>query len=99
VGRPFAHRERFLAECQSTIRATQRPKRVSAEVMRTHSWIVTAVYLAVVIVPIHIIEATPGHGVLQSRRWLAGEQAGCPTAVVRLQTQFVLVIGQFLELC
>jgi len=99
VGHPFAHRERFLAECHSTIRTTQRPKRVSAEVMRAHSWIVTAVYLAVVIVPIHLIEATPGRRVLQRRRALAGEQAGCPTAVVRLQTQFVLVIGQFLELC
>ena len=73
VGYPFAHREGFFAERQSAIRTTQRPKRVSAQVMRAHSWIVTAVYLAVVTVPIHIIEATPGGGVLESGSRLASE--------------------------
>src|SRR5262249_57738091 len=41
VGYPFAHRDGFLAERKSTIRATQRPKRVGAQVMRTRSCIVT----------------------------------------------------------
>src|SRR6516225_11957234 len=96
----FAHHQGLVAEGDSSCRIAEYPLGFCAHVTGTSTRIVAAVKLAMVLVPVQIIEATPRLRVLKSRSRIASEQTGRPGAMMRLQTQFIvsIVCRQLLQL-
>src|SRR6516162_1133274 len=60
------------------------------DVAGAHAGVVPAIKQAVRAVALGIIEAAPRLAMLAASRRLAGKQAGCPGAVMRLQVQSIV---------